>query len=155
MKKLILFLFMSLYCGVWSASSQDISENAREEREFLKSNKSAPGVKSSSSGLQYIISSKGKGRKPTMEDEVYVKYVGKFTDGTVFDSSTDSPAVFCMNGIIPGMAEGLTLIGAGGKITLFVPSKIGYGHNGAGPIPGDKLLIFEVELLDIYNENRD
>jgi len=90
-----------------------------------------------------------------MEDEVYVKYVGKFTDGTVFDSSTDSPAVFCMNGIIPGMAEGLTLIGAGGKITLFVPSKIGYGHNGAGPIPGDKLLIFEVELLDIYNENRD
>lgn len=155
MKKLISLLIISFCCGTYGASAQDFSSNLTEEREFLKSNKSVSGVKSSATGLQYIISSKGKGRKPTMEDEVYVKYVGKFIDGTIFDSHTDSPAVFKMNGIIQGMSEGLKMICPGGKITLFIPSDLGYGPKGAGAIPGNKLLIFEVELLDVYNEAKD
>lgn len=144
-----------LCCGAYTAFSQDTSSNITEEREFMKANKSVSGVKSTAIGLQYIIHSKGKGRKPTSEDEVYVKYVGKFLDGTVFDSQTDYPAAFKMNRIITGMSEGLKLIGAGGKITLFIPSDLGYGPDGAGSIPGNKMLIFEVELLDIYNEAKD
>lgn len=37
----------------------------------------------------------------------------------------------------------------GEKIRLFVPSTLGYGKNGTGPIPPASVLIFEVELLEI------
>jgi len=135
--------------------AQEISPNVIEEQEFLTENKAKKGVKVLGSGLQYRITAKGKGRKPAVGDDVYVKYTGRFIDGTIFDQSVHQPAVFKMNGIIPGMAEGLTLIGTGGKITLYIPSKLAYGHDGAGPIPPDKMLVFEIELVEIYNETTD
>jgi len=39
----------------------------------------------------------------------------------------------------------------GSKYKLYIPSELGYGAGGAGPIPPNSVLIFEVELLDIIN----
>jgi FKBP-type peptidyl-prolyl cis-trans isomerase len=42
-------------------------------------------------------------------------------------------------------------MGIGSKYRFYIPSELGYGSNGAGPIPPYSTLIFEVELLDILN----
>ncbi|HEY9489944.1 MAG TPA: FKBP-type peptidyl-prolyl cis-trans isomerase N-terminal domain-containing protein, partial [Chryseosolibacter sp.] len=61
---------------------------AKEQGErFLEVNKSAEGVKTTSSGLQYKVLVQGKGKTPTTADRVTVHYTGKLTDGTIFDSS--------------------------------------------------------------------
>src|SRR5690349_19436996 len=41
------------------------------------------------SGLTYIVTTKGTGRKPNTGETVVVHYTGTLTDGTKFDSSHD------------------------------------------------------------------
>lgn len=137
-------------CGAGMREEQSFKE---EEKAFLQKNKTAKGVKALSSGLQVRIVRKGKGRRPTMKDEVYVKYTGRFVDGTVFDQSVMKPAIFRMTGIISGLSEGLALIPEGSTAVFYIPSALAYGSEGSGPVPPDRMLIFEVELLEVYSED--
>ena len=119
---------------------------------FLAENATQPGVKQTSSGLQYVIINPGEGRSPKATDSVKVNYRGTLLNGTEFDSSykRNEPIEFPLNGVIKGWTEGLQLIKEGGKIKLFIPSNLAYGPRGAGGAIGpDETLIFEVELLKI------
>ena len=103
-----------------------------EEVKFLAENKKKEGVQVTESGLQYIIREAGNDVKPGPADTVYVHYKGTLTDGTVFDESpkNDEGIKMTLNRVIKGWTEGLQLIGEGGKMTLYVPSELGYGENG-------------------------
>jgi len=127
-------------------------KNKKEEDTFLADNKKKEGVKTTESGLQYIVEKEGDGAKPKETDTVKVNYKGTLLDGTEFDSSykRGEPAVFPVKGVIPGWTEALQLMKVGGKYKLFVPSKLAYGDRGAGAQIGpNSMLIFEVELLGI------
>lgn len=129
-----------------------VSDATDKEAAFLAENAKKENVKQTASGLQYIIEREGADVKPGPTDQVEVHYSGKLLDGTEFDSSykRNEPIVFGLNQVIPGWTEGLQLIGKGGKIKLFIPSKLGYGARGAGNmIPPFSTLVFDVELLDI------
>lgn len=126
--------------------------NQREGEAFLNRNKTADGVVTLSSGLQYTIIKTGEGQKPQPTDKVKCHYHGTLIDGTVFDSSVKrgQPAVFPVNGVIRGWVEALQLMSVGSKWKLFIPSHLAYGENGAGGSIGPHAtLIFEVELLEI------
>ena len=72
-------------------------------------------------------------------------------DGRKFDSSVDrgEPTSFPMNAVIRGFSEGLSTMKVGGKRTVYIPSDLGYGPGGSGPIPPNADLIFEIELIAI------
>ena len=125
--------------------------NKKEGEAFLAANKSKAGVKTTASGLQYLVEKQGTGAKPKATDTVKDNYLGTKIDGTKFDSSYDrgQPATFPLNGVIKGWGEGLQLMPVGSKYKLFVPSDLAYGENGPGQIGPNATLIFEVELLDI------
>lgn len=119
---------------------------------FLAENLKNENVKSTASGLQYIVEKEGEGEHPTAEDEVTVHYTGKLLDGTVFDSSVSrgEPATFPLNRVIPGWTEGVQLMKEGAKYTFFIPSDLAYGPQGVpNAIPPHSTLIFEVELIKI------
>ena len=124
----------------------------KEGLAFLEANKTKEGVKTTESGLQYVVLKEGKGRKPKTTDRVKVHYHGTTVDGTVFDSSVDrgTPSEFGVTQVIKGWTEGLQLMTVGSKYKFFIPQELAYGANPRpGIIKPYMALIFEVELLDI------
>lgn len=126
-------------------------ENAAAGAAFMEQNGKADGVVTTASGLQYRVLKSGTGVKPKAKETIKVHYEGSFLDGSVFDSSYNrgEPATFQLDQVIPGWTEALQLFPVGSAVELFVPSKLGYGEAGAGPIPPNAVLKFKIELLSI------
>ncbi|MGO1248068.1 MAG: FKBP-type peptidyl-prolyl cis-trans isomerase [Oceanisphaera sp.] len=132
-------------------NQEEAAATLKEGTEFLEKNAKLDGVTVTESGLQYKVLSEGEGDKPKAEDVVTVHYTGTLVDGTTFDSSVErgEPASFPLNQVIPGWTEGVQLMPVGAKYQFVIPAELGYGEAGAGTIPGNAVLVFEVELLDI------
>ena len=131
--------------------AQLAAKNKAEGDAFLAKNKSAPGVKTTASGLQYQVISQGTGARPGPNDTVQIDYTGTFVDGQVFDASAKhnppGPASIPLAGVIPGFREGLQLMQVGGHYKLFIPSTLAYGAEPQPPMPPNATLIFDVTLV--------
>ena len=129
-------------------SQYTLAVNRDKESKFLAANAKKAGVETSETGLQYTIKEAGNDVKPGPMDTVYVHYVGKLTDGTIFDQTTEAgpSAMLMMNRVIKGWTEGIALLGEGGKATLYVPSELAYGERGQQGIEPCSTLIFDVVL---------
>lgn len=106
----------------------------------------------------------GEGANPQEADIVFVEYVGKLEDGTVFDQSpprpTDIPpavAALIPNGVpmelagaVPGFREAVLQMQKGGVYVVQIPSELAYGANpqAGSPIPANADLTFEITLHD-------
>jgi FKBP-type peptidyl-prolyl cis-trans isomerase FklB len=126
-------------------------KNLSEAKAFMEKNKKKEGVKTLPSGLQYKVLAEGSGKTPRASDTVTVNYKGTLLDGTEIDSSykRGKPATFQVDGVIRGWTEALQLMKEGSKYQLFIPSELAYGQRGAGRIPPNSALIFEVELISV------
>ena len=128
------------------------AKNLAEGKAFLAKNKTASGVVTTASGLQYKILRAGSGAKPSADSIVKVNYKGTLLDGKVFDSSYDrnEPVEFPLNQVVPGWSEGVGLMNVGSKFQFWIPSDLAYGEAGSPPVIGpNATLVFEVELLEI------
>ena len=103
-----------------------------------------------STGLYYVIETNGGGQNPTSSSQVRVAYSGYFTTGEVFDHSDASGVVFGLQSVIKGWTEGIPYFKEGGTGKLLIPSALAYGPNGTGGIPGNTVLIFDINLIDVF-----
>lgn len=126
---------------------------SRPGEEWLKANKTKPGVVTTASGLQYKVITMGTGERPKADQEVEVKYEGHLIDGTEFDSSykrNPQTTKFKCNQVIKGWTEGLQLMPVGSKFEFYIPQELAYGSRGMGAkIPPYSALIFTVELISV------
>lgn len=127
------------------------AQKIAEGKAFMEKNKTAEGVVTLPSGLQYKVVMQGFGDTPTASDRVKVHYKGTLLDGTVFDSSYDrgEPITFGVTQVIKGWTEALQLMPAGSKWILYIPYDLAYGSRDQGTIKPFSDLIFEVELMEI------
>lgn len=98
------------------------------------------------SGLHYIIHDRGTTETPSLSSDITIDYTGYFLAGSNFDQGTD--VTFPLGNLIQGWQEGIRLIGKGGSITLLIPSNLAYGNRGAGSIPPNTDLGFDINLDD-------
>ena len=112
-----------------------------------------PDAITTPSGLKYVVEKEGEGEAtPKAGQVVTVHYTGKLIDGKKFDSSYDrkQPIDFPVGKgqVIKGWDEALLGMKKGEKRVLIIPSDLGYGSAGRGPIPPNATMIFDVELLN-------
>jgi len=101
----------------------------------------------------------GSGPSPQAGDAITVNYTGWLWDpskpdskGQQFDSSVGGqPFTFTLRAgqVIQGWDLGFEGMKLGGKRRLILPPHLGYGAQGAGTIPPNSTLVFEIQLLDI------
>ena len=133
-----------------------MEKSQEESKKFLEENAKKEGVKTTESGLQYKIIKEGSDVKATADDSVRVQYKGKLMDGTIFDESTKEGIEFPLASVIAGWAEGVQLIGEGGKVELYIPSELAYGEFGqpAAGIKPNSALIFEVSVEKVIKTEK-
>jgi len=122
---------------------------------FLAKTAKEAGVQTLPSGLEYKIVASGPagGASPKPGDVVKVHYEGKLISGEVFDSSfaRNKPMLMPLDGLVSAWMEALPKMKVGDEWILYVPPELGYGEQGAGPIPPNSVLIFRVKLLGMLS----
>ena len=82
---------------------------------------------------------------------IKVRYTGWLANGTQFDTNTSSanPLTFKVGSgqVILGFDDGLVGAKVGSQRQLIIPPSLGYGPYDYGPIPGNSVLVFKVEVV--------
>jgi FKBP-type peptidyl-prolyl cis-trans isomerase FklB len=119
------------------------------------------------SGVVLLVTeSNESGRLPVNRDTILVDYTGYMLDGRVFDTSVQSIAedegLFNPNrpyepfrvelgvsNVIVGWHIALSQLREGEKATVLIPSFYAYGREGNGPIPGNTVLVFDLDIISV------
>ncbi len=98
----------------------------------------------SSSGLYYVIEEEGEVEHPNLNSNVATSYKEESLYGIVYDEKEYYTEILSQK--IPGVQEGLQLIGEGGSIKLLIPSNLAYGSNGNENIGPNEVIVYDVTL---------
>ena len=124
--------------------------NTEKGENFIAKFLKEEGAQQTESGLAYQIIEPGNDKKAVSDqDTVWVDYKGTLLDDTVFDENKD--VNFTLNRVITGWAEGLKLIGEGGRVKLVIPGELAYGERGNRGIEPNSTLVFDVTLNKVGN----
>jgi len=152
----IITITLLLVVAAACSKTTDVADYSATDKKIIEDYLAANNLtaQSTASGLYYIIEKPGGSYHATINSQVSALYKGYLINGTVFDQSTlsyNNPATFALTSVIAGWQEGIPLVGVGGKIKLLVPSAMGYGSVAKTTIPANSVLIFDIEIVDIFN----
>lgn len=134
------------------AQSPEALANRAAGEDFVAAAKqNDPEIKTTDSGLSYKIINEGEGDKAGDVARVRLVYSEKKIDGTEIVNTGEKGRITYIANVNPGFAEGLKMIGKGGKAVFYVPGEIAYGVNGVpsrevGPF---ETMVYEVEVLEV------
>jgi FKBP-type peptidyl-prolyl cis-trans isomerase len=117
------------------------------------------------SGVVVIVQEEGTGAKPKTNNIIYINYIGKLLDDSIFDTNIEAVAkandIFDVNrsykafefvqgspSVITGYTLGFRNLKSGSKAVLLIPSPFAYRDATNNPkIPANSVLRFDVEFL--------
>lgn len=153
--RLLTALLFACLCGLAAPAAQ------AQGRHVVFADALPDAVKDRTVAIDRVV---GTGREAVPGQFVVLQYEGWVYDlaaperkGRKFDSTFDRGSALSVligvNRMIPGVDRGVQGMRVGGKRTLVVPPKMGYGERHAfGEVPPNSTLIFDIELLDVVPE---
>ena len=151
MKHVLLFLLVSLtsvHCNKdeEETQNQDEIDNQIILQYIADNDLEAMNI---GSGVYYVDEITGSGENPDPSSTVRVAYTGYFTDGEIFDQSSEEGVVFGLNQVIQGWRIGIPFFKEGGRGKLLIPSGLAYGNQPPSGIPANSVLIFDIYLIEV------
>jgi peptidylprolyl isomerase len=100
--------------------------------------------------IKDIIVGKGAEALPTSTMTVHYTLM-TWSNGALIESSwnSGSPSTFPLANVIVGWQQGIPGMKVGGRRLLVIPSDLGYGAQGGGPIGPNETLIFVVDAIGV------
>lgn len=156
------------YFGRKAREQAEVDNKAIEE---YISNNDIKDVQKADSGLRYMITKEGEGKKIEAGDSVKIDYIGYLLDGTIFDSSIEEKAregdvymegrnyapldlIYGRTNFIAGWNEGIGYLSKGDEATLIIPSGMAYGPQARSKQIGpNSVLIFELFVREVKENN--
>ena len=126
---------------------------ANPVEEYFSTLREKEGVQKSESNLHYRITDQGHGAKPTPESTIVVSYTARLPNGQGLNSLSRPRVRSAVADLLPGLAEGVQLINAGGKALVYLPPELSF-RDGPWPegVPQGAPIIFFVELHEVVDE---
>lgn len=148
-----------------------LKEKSKEAaNNFLKENADKKGeVKEFATGMVMILDAKPNGITPKPSDRVLIDCTGYLENGTFFwttkaedakkanqyNADADKQGAYKPFGmpynqsatLVSGFREAMLNMNIGDKARIFIPSYLGYGASGNGPIPPNANIYFDLELV--------
>ena len=131
------------------------AEEAQSIAKYLSDNKL--NVQPDADSVYFLSRQNGTGKKIEAGDSVDLLYTGMFLNGKVFDASHLHPkgqellkVVYEPDmRLIKGWVLALGTMSEGDKVRILLPSSLGYGEHGIGPIPPYSPLLFDIEVVKV------
>lgn len=136
---------------------ENATKTAKPDGEkFLQENKNKPGVKVTSSGLQYKVITEGSGRLLKEDDIVQVHMSIKALNiQDLQNTRGKEPLIVPVTELFPGWKEGMKLMKKGSRYEFYIPSKLAFGDEGFGvAIPPGAAVLMDVEILDFSDREQ-
>ncbi len=129
------------------------TEETAEIADYLKKNNYS--ITPDDDSIFYLKRQASVGKTPQEGDSVEVKYRGTFMDGKVFDPGTQNYKFkYGKNAmVIRGWISVLGKMHEHERVTVLIPSKMGYGAQGMSIIQPYTPLIFDMEIVSIKSNN--
>lgn len=156
---------------------QQLQEDIAEIDAYLEANPSEDPsdiiVRDAQSGIRMVITERPAADvdgtepvpvAPTLENTIRVGYVGRIlSNGQIGDPfGVDDSYVFTMRtddaggeDVIQGWKFALSMMLPGMKATVYIPSGLAYGTKGKGSIPGNSILVFDLDLKEVDTSNEE
>ena len=71
-------------------------------------------------------------------------------DGTVIHNTNNNTEIIDLDNTIYGWQLAMPRMNIKDKMHLYLPSRLAYGEEGSGNVPANAVMIFEIELIDIF-----
>lgn len=134
-----------------------VYERVKEyEEQYLEDlAKSDKDIVRTQSGLTYKVAELGNMSKVINRDRdsVAIAYRATRLSGEEVDPADKRDEIVreAVSKLVPGLKEGVKLIGEGGKITLWIPSTLAYGPSGSEQkgIKANEILRYELEIKEV------
>lgn len=99
------------------------------------------------SGLNYHIVQDGHGKKPSLHDEVEIRFIAYDSKGEILEGTlNDVPVILPISEMFTGLKESLLLMPVGATYEFDIPAHLGYQEEGRS---GKHAAKYRIELLRI------
>ena len=145
-------------------TAEELQRQAEEDLKALKNDSekafwdylTANGITDhTASGVFYAKSVTTEGVRPQEGQTARIKFVATYLDGTLLGDSDQLgeyyDVAYGKGTVLRGLEEGIGLMHVGEKARFVLPYTLAYGENAYGNIPAYSNLVFDVELLDVLD----